>query len=122
MANNDETKQILVETTQLPSFQIALQHLTHLSEAMPCREEERIASYGWYAKYQGFDGESHIISQIKIRDLLTDIYIFAAKSAGICLYFFFFFQLFLNQYMLFLILILTYLCNTIIYQSMVVGL
>lgn len=51
MANNDETKQILVETAQIAWSQIDLNHLQHLSETMPHRVEAIIASDGWYTKY-----------------------------------------------------------------------
>jgi transposase len=51
MKNNDETKQILVETAQIAWQNIDMRHLEHLSETMPNRVQAIIESEGWYTPY-----------------------------------------------------------------------
>ena len=52
MRNNDETKEILVDTAQQAQNELELRHLQHLSETMPHRVEAIIESQGWYTQYQ----------------------------------------------------------------------
>ena len=54
--NNDETKQILVETAQIAWQNIDMKHLEHLSETMPNRVEAIIESEGWYTPLLGLVG------------------------------------------------------------------
>lgn len=51
MANNDQTKEILVATAQQAWEQLELRHLEHLSETMPHRVEAIIEAQGWYTPY-----------------------------------------------------------------------
>ncbi|KAJ5641803.1 hypothetical protein N7490_005803 [Penicillium lividum] len=51
MRNNDETKEILIDTAQRAWVELDLRHLQHLSATMPHRVEAIIESHGWYAPY-----------------------------------------------------------------------
>lgn len=51
MRNNDETKEILVETAQIAWERLDLDHLKHLSDTMPHRVQAIIESEGWYTPY-----------------------------------------------------------------------
>jgi len=49
--NNEETKDILVETAQIAWDSLDLGVLKHLSDIMPYRVQAIIESQGWYTKY-----------------------------------------------------------------------
>jgi hypothetical protein len=51
MRNNEETKDILVETVQIAWDRLDLGVLKHLSDTMPHRVQAIIDSEGWYTKY-----------------------------------------------------------------------
>ncbi|KAJ5471864.1 hypothetical protein N7539_008704 [Penicillium diatomitis] len=51
MKNNEDTKQILVDTAQIAWENIDMEHLQHLSGTMPNRVQAIIDSNGWYTPY-----------------------------------------------------------------------
>ncbi|KAJ5578155.1 uncharacterized protein N7459_007119 [Penicillium hispanicum] len=72
MANNDQTKEILVATAQQAWDELDIQHLQHLSETMPNRVRAIIESQGWGVGPEGCKNLWHItVLQPSLNALVT---------------------------------------------------